>query len=122
MVVMRAFSILIAAASLVACASTEAPPGRDSLADARAKPLSRQEIVGAMRSVSPRVAPCYDSYRKQGVYSAHVTIAGTGEVAAASVDGPDATTSNCIAAAVAHAVFPPFAGAPFEIVYPFVFR
>jgi hypothetical protein len=120
---MRAFSSLIAAAALVACASNPPPTQRQSRApsDPREQ-LDKADIVAGMGRIKPRVGECFDRFHRPGVFSVALTIASSGRVASVHVTGPDLETGNCIGVAVAKATFPPFTGEPQSIVYPFVFR
>jgi hypothetical protein len=130
--IVRSLLILIAAAALLACGSTQPaqtatsqpiPPTDAPPTDGPPpEQLDKAAIVAGMSRIAPRVRACFDQYRVIGVWTATLTIVNSGQVSKVHVAGPHLETANCIGNAVAGAIFPPFTGAPLTISYPYVIR
>lgn len=84
--------------------------------------LDQDDIVDAMKQVTPGVTSCFDRYKEAGMFVAGYTVIGTGQITLVHVRGPHVATNNCVENAVATARFPTFSGAPQSIIYPFFFR
>lgn len=76
-----------------------------------------------MRAVQGRVQGCFQRHGMRGVAKVRVTIAPSGQVTSARVQGAFTNTPSgaCVEAAVRTARFPS-SGAPMRINYPFVLR
>jgi hypothetical protein len=76
---------------------------------------TRDEVMAAMKAVTPKVTACGDG--SGGVAKAKVTVAGaTGRVTSVEVDGP---SQSCVTKEVSKAKFPKFANSSFNFTYPF---
>jgi hypothetical protein len=80
---------------------------------------SREDVVQAMRAVSPQVAACAGT--RHGVVRVNITVGGSGRVQNAVVQGEFAGSreGSCVARAVRRARLPEFSRDSFSFVYPF---
>ncbi|MFT3923150.1 MAG: GYF domain-containing protein [Myxococcales bacterium] len=90
-------------------------PAAPAASESLAPTPSRDEVMAAMKSVTPKVTACGDG--SGGVAKAKVTVAGaTGRVTSVEVDGP---AQSCVTKEVSKAKFPKFANSSFNFTYPF---
>lgn len=93
----------------------KAKPAAAAPAESMAATPSRDEVMGAMKAVTPKVTACGDG--SGGVAKAKVTVAGaTGRVTSVEVDGP---SQSCVTKEVSKAKFPKFSNSSFSFTYPF---
>jgi predicted Zn finger-like uncharacterized protein len=86
--------------------------------------LDKGAIVAGMGKVKGKVQGCYEQFKVPGIATVAVTIAKSGKVSSASVNGSFAgtPTGDCVAKAVRGATFSPFKGAAQTINYPYSLR
>lgn len=85
---------------------------------------SREAITAAMGKIKGRVNACYEKFQQNGVATVELSIAKTGKVQSATVNGKfaDSDTGTCVANAVKAASFPRFKGPTLKIDYPFLLQ
>lgn len=80
--------------------------------------LSRDQVMAAMRKITPAVSECFGN--THGKATASFSVVGkTGHVIGARVTGQTGKVGSCIARVVRRARFPKFAGPRLKVSYPF---
>lgn len=97
-------------------------PAKKPAAAGSGAPLAKDDIVKGMMGVRPKVQDCYQQYKVPGTAMVKVTVAPSGKVSTASVEGKFAGTPTgaCVESAVKTAKFPASSGLTFP--YPFPLR
>jgi hypothetical protein len=100
-------------------AAARAASAAQSLTPAMPNQPSREDIKAGLQNVRAALQACAGP--AHGMSTAHVTIAGTGRVAAATIEGAFAGTpqGSCMARALRGAAFPRFGAPSLQVTYPF---
>lgn len=101
----------------------ESAPAAKKAAPAPASNLpaqpSRDDVLSAMRSVTPAVQRCGSQNGQTGVAKVKITVAGSGKVSDTSASGVTGPAVGCIEQAVKKAKFPAFSKPSFTVNFPF---
>jgi hypothetical protein len=87
-------------------------------------PLTQDQIINAMKSVSLRVHDCLGkaAEKPSSLVKVLIEVLPSGKVGSTRAEGYEGSPfGQCIEAEVRKAIFPPFEGEPFRFHYPFVF-
>lgn len=86
--------------------------------------LARPEILGAMEKVKPKVHACFVKFRQPGILTVRMTIAASGRVTQARVEGNFAAsdTARCVESAAKSAWFRSSKRPPATLTWPFLLR
>ncbi|MGZ3405870.1 MAG: hypothetical protein ACXVDD_16685 [Polyangia bacterium] len=111
---------------LIACGTThESERSSNSAGTPPSGSLDRTAIDVAMERVRPLVSACVDPARRGETWNVDLTIRNDGRPTDVHVEGEqqgDPTVAACLEGAVSGALFPPFAGGPVTIRYPYYIR
>jgi hypothetical protein len=111
--------------TLAGCAATASQAARTDPNVPPPKNLDKRAFSEGMKPVMPKVAACYERFRVPGSANLTITIANTGKVTHAQVDGPlgGTPTAACVEGAVMEAQFRTFTDAQQVITpYPVVLK
>jgi len=97
---------------------------REEKAAPTKKRLTRGDINGALRKKGSAAQACADKHGAEGVMQIRLRVEPSGKVSSATPQGKfkGSNVGACVASVVKSAEFPPYAGAPMTVTFPFLLQ